>query len=85
MEKPDIKVGDHVMFTSALAHEKIPRWYPTPGTVGKVTAVNKDVCKVQWPDGTTSGKDNWFAPREVLMLQADPESDKEGSIQDAKS
>ena len=85
MGKHDIKVGDWVMLTDAKLHEQIPRWYPAAGTVGKVTKDDKDVYRVQWPDGSTSGNGNWFVPRYALIRAEAPDGMKEGSTQDEKA
>lgn len=52
-----------VRFVDEAAHEKEPQFYPAPGTIGTVTTVlGPTCCFVQWPNGTTSGGDEWAVP-----------------------
>lgn len=66
------KVGDRVRFKGMgdACHAKFPEYYPKDGTIGIVSNVIPDddeVC-VQWPKGSTSGDDMWWALEEYLEL-----------------
>lgn len=64
-----IKIGDFIEFRSSKMHEEEPARYPEPGTVGTVVDILRDpkkrkVCyKVQWPTGSTSENDVWWADK----------------------
>lgn len=67
----DFKAGDKVIFTSEMAHERSPMFYPEVGTVGEIIAYDRDSCLVKWPDGSTSDHDTWFACPSHLNLFED--------------
>ena len=58
----NVKKGDSVRYINELGHEKTPEYFPTKNVVGKVIKVcSNDNCYVQWPDGSTSNDDRWYA------------------------
>ena len=67
------KIGDRVRFISERWHQADPQFYPEPGTIGTVIGIdtfgNPDV---QWPRGSTSGKDRWRA-RSIWVEHAESE------------
>jgi hypothetical protein len=67
-----VREGMKVRFVNALAHETLPQCFPPPGTVGTVTTVHGNTCCfVQWPDGSTSERDEWAAPLDCLVEVAE--------------
>lgn len=62
------KVGDRVRYLNASMHRTDPAYYPAPGTVGTVSILDEDDeldhVYVQWPKGSTSMDDCWWASRE---------------------
>lgn len=66
------KVGDRVRFKGMgdACHAKMPEWYPKDGTIGTVinASTDDDEVYVQWPEGSTSGEDVWWAFVECLEL-----------------
>lgn len=69
----NVKKGDSVRYINELGHEKTPEYFPTKNVVGKVIKVcSNDNCYVQWPDGSTSNEDRWYAAwsnLEVLLCE----------------
>lgn len=69
----NIKEGDSVRYTNEYRNKKYPENYPDKDVVGKVTRVCDDyTCRVQWPKGTTSQDDSWYAAwsnLEVLLCE----------------
>lgn len=69
----NVKKGDSVRYINELGHEKTPEYFPTKNVVGKVIKVCfNDNCYVQWPDGSTSNDDRWYAAwsnLEVLLCE----------------
>ena len=69
----NVKKGDSVRYINELGHEKTPEYFPTKNVVGKVIKVcSNDNCYVQWPDGSTSNDDRWYAAwsnLEVLLCE----------------
>lgn len=69
------KVGDRVRFKGMgdACHAKMPEYYPEDGTIGIVSIApdDDDEVYVQWPEGSTSGDDMWWAFPECLELVAD--------------
>lgn len=69
------KVGDRVRFKGMgdVCHAKLPEYYPKNGTIGIVSfaSADDDEVNVQWPKGSTSGDDLWWAFPEYLELVAD--------------
>lgn len=80
--------GRRVRFTSAMAHETAPEFYPEVGTVGFLISpmdtsfagtdyvVDEPVVVVQWPKGSTSKKDLWLTDLEHLELVEDNDNMK---------
>ena len=70
--KDDVKVGSKVRVIEETAHKDNPQWFPNVGTVGTVTEVGFHTHLVQWPEGTTSEKDEWYCDDtrlEVLLCE----------------
>lgn len=69
----NVKEGDSVRYTNEYRHKKYPENYPDKDVVGKVIRVCDDyTCRVQWPKGTTSQDDSWYAAwnnLEVLLCE----------------
>lgn len=58
----NVKKGDFVRYTDEEGHKKEPEYYPAKDMVGKVIRVCSDrSCNVQWPKGSTSSNDKWYA------------------------
>lgn len=63
----NFEVGDIVRITSLTeGAEDFPEYYPSIGTQGKVTKVDEFTLCVQWPQGSTSGDDNWWIEKECV-------------------
>lgn len=62
--------GEQVVMISAEAHEGHPMYYPKVGTIGVIMGECYDseriVFAVQWPEGTTSGTDQWLVKSEYI-------------------
>lgn len=62
--------GEQVVMISAEAHEKHPVYYPKVGTIGVIIGEyyesERIIFAVQWPEGTTSGSDQWLARGDYL-------------------
>lgn len=73
----EITKGCRVRFTGAdpCTHKKLPEYYPADGTIGVVTvAADPDIddeVLVQWPKGSTSGDDEWWALLSCLEVVDD--------------
>lgn len=70
--RDNIKVGSKVKMIDETGHRDIPDWFPNVGTVGAVTEVGFHTHLVQWPEGTTSGADEWYCDDtrlEVLLCE----------------
>lgn len=68
----NVKVGSKVRMIDETGHRDIPEWLPNVGTVGTVTEVGFPTCLIQWPKGSTSGKDKWYCNGirlEVLLCE----------------
>lgn len=69
----NIKEGDSVRYVNEIEHKNTPEYCPVKDAVGKVIKVCfDDDCLVQWPDGSTSNDDRWYAPfnnLEVLLYE----------------
>lgn len=69
----NVKKGDSVRYINELGHKKTPEYFPTKNVVGKVIKVcSNDNYYVQWPDGSTSNDDRWYAAwsnLEVLLCE----------------
>lgn len=66
------KVGDRVRFKGMgnACHTVTPEFYPKDGTIGTVSIASDDDYEVyvQWPKGSTSEEDMWWAFVECLEL-----------------
>lgn len=50
--------GEYVIFADKEAHNIEPRYYPEPGTIGRVigyTSGSRRPYCIKWPEGTTGG------------------------------
>lgn len=69
----NIKEGSSVRCVNEIWHEKAPEYYPAKNVVGKVVRIcSNSNCYVQWPDGSTSNHDRWYAvwnSLEVLVCE----------------
>ena len=68
------KVGDRVRFKGegATCHTFEPRFYPIDGTIGTIVGkTGKYDAAVQWPEGSTSKDDIWWAPLGCLEVVED--------------
>lgn len=55
-----------------------PRFYPPKGTVGRVVEENNYSYQVQWPKGTTSDNDCWWARKmDCTIIEEENEMDAE--------
>ena len=70
MSKRAFQPGDRVEFTDMVLHRQAPNYYPRIGTVGTVVLRNDEDCDVyvQWPKGTTSLDDRWWASPDTLRF-----------------
>lgn len=69
-----MKVGDKVRFVNAEVHDCDPYCYPPVGTIGTVLSIDSDDgVYVQWPEGSTSHSDRWWAPATRLELVEEKE------------
>lgn len=67
-----LQVGDIVEFTDEENRNRFPYFYPPVGTIGKVISILTDMeVKVQWPKGTTSEEDKWFAMNSMILKRED--------------
>lgn len=69
----NVKKGDFVRYVGKNGHKNSPEYYPAKDVVGKVIKVcfNLTYC-VQWPKGSTSLDDKWYATwdnLEVLLCE----------------
>lgn len=80
MNAKDYKMGMRVRFTNADDHETMPDFFPPVGTIGEV--INTTCCDdeeddidcvfIQWPEGSTSDDDCWYAkPNEIEPVEED--------------
>lgn len=69
----NVKKGDSVRYICKNGHKNNPEYYPAKDVVGKVIKVCSDLtCYIQWPKGTTSQYDRWYASwgnLEVLLCE----------------
>ena len=69
----NVKKGDSVRYINKIGHKNSPEYYPAKDVVGKVIKVCSDLtCHIQWPKGTTSRNDRWYASwdnLEVLLCE----------------
>lgn len=69
----NVKKGDSVRYIGKNGHKNSPEFYPAKDVVGKVIKVCSDLtCDIQWPKGSTSRNDRWYAAwrnLEVLLCE----------------
>lgn len=68
----EIRAGDWVRFTGKDGGERLRQWYPAIGTVGQVVKMSDGQARVQWPAGSTSGDDLYYAELDALELAPAP-------------
>ena len=58
----NVKEGDYVRYINEIEHENSPEYFPAKDAVGKVIKIcNDQTYSVQWPKGSTSSDDKWYA------------------------
>lgn len=77
-----MKIGSVVMFTDGAVtvrrrkhtlHSAYHEYYPPAKTIGTVVAfeesgfTNRELVRVQWPAGTTSGNGSWCCYSDYLL------------------
>lgn len=70
--RDNVKVGSKVRMIDGEGHRYNPEWLPDVGTVGTVMKVGFNDHLIQWPEGSTSGKDKWYCDNtrlEVLLCE----------------
>ena len=70
--KDNVKVGSKVRMIDEESHRSNPWCFPKVGTVGVVTELSCNNCKVQWPKGITNGPGEWrcnYERLEVLLCE----------------
>ena len=69
----NVKKGDSVRYIGKNGHKNNPDYYPAKDVVGTVIKVCSDLtCDIQWPKGSTSWNDRWYADwcnLEVLVCE----------------
>lgn len=68
----NVKVGSKVRMIEETVHKGNPQWFPDVGTEGTVTEVGFHTHLIQWPERSTSGKDEWYCDDtclEVLLCE----------------
>lgn len=69
--------GKKVIYNGSM-HDSMPEFYPPEGTVGRVVIGGECSCQVQWPKGTTSDRDCWWArPADCTIIEEENEMDTE--------
>ena len=58
--KDNVKVGSKVRMIDGEAHRNNLWCFPDVGTLGIVTELSYNNCKVQWPKGTTTEDGRWW-------------------------
>ena len=65
----NVKKGDSVRYIGKNGHKNNPECYPAKDVVGTVIKVCSDLtCDIQWPKGSTSWNDRWYADWENLEV-----------------
>ncbi len=68
----NIKKGDSVRYIDEKGHKDFPGHYPAKSVIGKVIEVySYYTCLIQWPKGSTSGGDKWYATWNNLEVLVD--------------
>ena len=69
----NLKPGVKVRYLNAERHDENHNYYPAKGTIGQVKQNCHDsTCLIQWPAGSTSGGNAWYATwtdLEVLVCE----------------
>ena len=69
----NIKKGSSVRYINEIEHKNNSRFFPAKDMIGKVIKVcSNENCFVQWPNGSTSNNDRWYAAwsnLEVLLCE----------------
>lgn len=69
----NIKEGVSVRYINEIMHENTPEFCPARDMIGKVIKIcSNETCLVQWPDGSASEDDRWYAAwsnLEVLLCE----------------
>lgn len=66
--KDNVKVGSKVKMIDEEANKGLSCWFPVVGVVGVVVKPDCYNCEIQWPEGTTNGKDRWWCEYERLEV-----------------
>ena len=68
MSDKKFNIGDKVRYIGK-DHREMPEFYPEIGTIGTVAKEGGDTdwC-IQWPKGSTSGKDYWYCDENDIEL-----------------
>lgn len=66
--RDNVKIGNKVKMIDEEAHKNNPWCFPDVGTLGIVTELSYNKCKVQWPRGTTIEADKWWCNYERLEV-----------------
>ena len=64
----NVKVGSKVRMIDEECHRNNPWCFPNVGTLGIVTELSYNKCKVQWPEGITIKPDRWWCNYERLEV-----------------
>lgn len=65
----NVKKGDSVRYIGKNGHKNSREYYPAKDVVGKVIKVCSDLtCHIQWPKGSTSQNDRWYADWDNLEV-----------------
>ena len=68
MSNKKFNVGDKVKYIGK-DHREMPEFYPEIGTIGTVVKEDEDTdWRIQWPKGSTSGKDYWYCNENDIEL-----------------
>lgn len=83
------ETGDLVRFINEERHDDQPEYYPEPGTIGTITMVDAhddyEPYKVQWPRGSTSLDDRWWARAvDVVRVDSPYDPDEDDGYDDAE-
>lgn len=69
----NVKKGDSVRYIGKNGYKNNPEYYPAKNVIGTVIKVCSDLtCDIQWPKGSTSRNDRWYADwcnLEVLLCE----------------
>ena len=68
MESVKFKAGNSVRFISERHHRDWPENYPAVGTKGKIIFKKGKAMMIQWPKGSTSSDDRWYATAKEIEI-----------------